>query len=287
MERASAFSPRAKDILTAVPAYHFISGLPRSGSTLLSAILRQNPRFYAGMSGPVAGIVAALTEQLSGRSEFSVFVDDRQRERLLRAVFESYYADETAEVVFDTNRDWCARLPLLSTLYPQAKVIACVRDMPWIIDSVEQLVRRNVFQPSSIFNFSAGGTVYSRAEAIAKGDGLVGHPYNALKQAYFSPEAAGRLLLLQYETLVNDPARAIRAVYDFIDETPFDHDFNRISFDAEAFDRRTGTPGLHDVRARVEARERPTVLPPDLFRRFENDAFWRDPVQHRPGIPVI
>jgi len=33
---------------------HFISGLPRSGSTLLSAILRQNPRFYAGMTSPVA-----------------------------------------------------------------------------------------------------------------------------------------------------------------------------------------------------------------------------------------
>ena len=31
---------------------HFISGLPRSGSTLLSAILRQNPRFYAAMSSP-------------------------------------------------------------------------------------------------------------------------------------------------------------------------------------------------------------------------------------------
>ncbi|MEM5734156.1 sulfotransferase, partial [Shewanella algae] len=34
--------------------FHFISGLPRSGSTLLSAILRQNPRFSAGMSSPVA-----------------------------------------------------------------------------------------------------------------------------------------------------------------------------------------------------------------------------------------
>jgi len=34
--------------------FHFISGLPRSGSTLLSAILRQNPRFYAGMTSPVA-----------------------------------------------------------------------------------------------------------------------------------------------------------------------------------------------------------------------------------------
>ncbi|MGA8585530.1 MAG: sulfotransferase [Roseiarcus sp.] len=31
---------------------HFISGLPRSGSTLLAALLRQNPRISAGMSSP-------------------------------------------------------------------------------------------------------------------------------------------------------------------------------------------------------------------------------------------
>ena len=39
---------------------HFISGLPRSGSTLLAALLRQNPRFHADMSGPMAGLFGAL-----------------------------------------------------------------------------------------------------------------------------------------------------------------------------------------------------------------------------------
>ena len=52
---------------------HFISGLPRSGSTLLSALLRQNPRFQAGMSGPLAGLFGALLGQMSARNEYSVF----------------------------------------------------------------------------------------------------------------------------------------------------------------------------------------------------------------------
>ena len=270
-----------------MPALHFISGLPRSGSTLLSAILSQNPRFQAGMSGPLAGLTTALLHNMSGQNEFSVFIDDAQRERLLRGLFENYYADSEASVVFDTNRDWCARLPLLKTLYPTAKVIACVRHMPWVIDSVEQLVRRNVLQPSSIFNYATGGSVYSRVDAIAKGDGLVGHAYNALREAYFGPDAPGRLLLLQYETLVSDPARAINAVYDFIGEPVFAHDFTRLAFDAGEFDRRAGTPGLHTIRSTVAAEQRQTVLPPDVFRRFENDAFWRDPANHRAGIAVI
>jgi sulfotransferase len=38
---------------------HFISDVPRSGSTLLTAILRQNPRFHVGMTSPVGGMYMA------------------------------------------------------------------------------------------------------------------------------------------------------------------------------------------------------------------------------------
>ena len=78
---------------------HFISGLPRSGSTLLAAVLRQNPRFEAGMSGPLAGLFGALVGQMSARNEYSVFIDDTKRERILRGLFDTFYADCKAEVM--------------------------------------------------------------------------------------------------------------------------------------------------------------------------------------------
>ncbi len=43
-----------------MPTFHFISGLPRSGSTLMGAVLKQNPRFHAGMSSPVASLFDTL-----------------------------------------------------------------------------------------------------------------------------------------------------------------------------------------------------------------------------------
>jgi len=188
--------------------------------------------------------------------------------------------------VFDTNRAWSARMGVLKTLLPQSRVIACVRDMPWVIDSIERLVQRNALQPSSIFNYTPGGTVYSRADGVANGDGLVGYPYNALKEAFFG-ESTGNLMLLQYETLVADPQAALAAVYDFIGEPGFAHDFERVEYDAVEFDRKAGTPGLHTVRPKVGAAPRETVLPPDLFRRFENDAFWRNPALNRRGVRVV
>ena len=174
----------------------------------------------------------------------------------------------------------------MAQLFPDAKVIACVRHVPWIIDSIERVIQRNAFSPSSIFNYSPGGTVYTRANGVAGTDGLLGYAYDALKGAFYS-EHADRLLLVQYETLATDPARALEAIYEFLGEPAFTHDTDHVDYDATAFDHRAGTPGLHTVRPRVAAIERNTILPPDLFRRFENDAFWRDPKLNPRGVRVV
>jgi sulfotransferase len=267
-------------------AIHFISGLPRSGSTLLAALLRQNPRFQAGMSGPLATLFGALLGQMSARNEYSVFIDDATRERILRGLFDNFYAESTAEVIFDTNRAWCAWMPAIARLFPDAKVIACVREVSWVVDSIERLVQRNVFSPSSIFNYSPGGTVYTRANGVVSQDGMVGAPYDALKQACYGAQR-DRLLLVQYETLASDPAKALDAIYSFIGEPTFQHDFDHVDYDVTEFDERAGTPGLHTVRGTVKAEPRETLLPPDLFQRFANDAFWRDPRRIPAGLNII
>ena len=265
---------------------HFISGLPRSGSTLLAALLRQNPRFEAGMSGPLAGLFGALLGEMSARNEFSVFIDDAKRQRILHGLFDNFYADCDADVIFDTSRAWCAWMPAVAQLFPDAKVVACVRELPWVIDSIERLIQRNVFSPSSIFNYNAGGTVYTRANGVAGQNGMVGAPFDSLKQACYGAQK-DRLMLVQYESLTTDPAKTMQAIYSFIGEPDFEHDFDHIDYDVTEFDERAGTPGLHTVGKAVKAQPRETLLPPDLFNRFVNDAFWRDPQNIPAGLHVV
>ena len=238
------------------------------------------------MSSPLASLFGALLGEMSARSEFSVFIDDDQRKRILRGLFDQFYADAPVDVVFDTSRAWCTRLPALVELFPRAKVIACVRDVPWIVDSIERLIRKNAFQPSSIFNYATGGTVYTRANGIAGADGMLGYAYDALKEAYFG-EHTDRLLLVQYETLTRDPAKALEAIYHFIGEPVFQHDPAHVEYDASDFDTKAGTPGLHAIRPRVHVNERTTVLPPELFARFANDAFWRDQKNNLRGVRIV
>jgi sulfotransferase len=268
---------------------HFISGLPRSGSTLLAALLGQNPRFHAGMTSPVGSLFSALLRQMSQENETAVFIDDDQRARLLRACFEAYYADIHPEkLVFDTNRQWTTKLPALVELFPDLRVICCVRNPAWIIDSIERLTRRNKFEPSKIFNFDTGGTVYSRAEGLSSGAGMLGFALNALREAVYG-EQSDRLLLVRYETLTTNPLGTLAAIYGFIDEPLFSHDPEHIEPDYAAmeFDARLGAPGLHEVASAVRAASRRTILPPDLFARFEADAFWQDPVKLPTTVRIV
>ncbi len=268
---------------------HFISGLPRAGSTLLAALLRQNPRFSAGMSSPVYNLFRSMLAETSARNEGAVFIDDDVRKRLLKAVFEAYYHVAAAEtVIFDTNRGWTTKLPALVELFPEAKLICCVRNPGWILDSIENLIRRNAFELSGIFNYDPGGTVYSRVEGLASAAGMYGFSLNALREAVYGPQS-DRLLLVRYETLVANPLGVLAAIYSFIGEDLYPHDANHIepSYEMIEFDQRLGTPGLHEVGRKVEARERRTVLPPDLFTRYERDAFWEDLKQLPTTVKLI
>jgi len=115
---------------------------------------------------------------------------------------------------------------------------------------------------------------------------MVGFAINALKEAYYGTHTRN-LMLLRYETPTARPAEAMKAVYDFIGEKPFQHDFNDVEFDADEFDTRLGTPGLHRVGRKVEAKSRTTILPLDIFRRYENDNFWNEPSLNLRGVRVV
>jgi len=266
---------------------HFISGLPRSGSTLLAAILRQNPRFHAAMASPVGGLVERMLEAMSEDNESSVFISPEQKRALILSIFSAYYHPQAdKEIIFDTNRLWCSKLPLIRELFPGAKVICCVRNIAWIMDSIELLIRRNAFDVSRLFNNPAErATVYSRTEVLSQGSRLVGYAYNALKEAFYSEESAS-LLLVDYDLLTIKPAKTMSLIYNFLGEEPFDHDFENVQYEEPEFDKKLKTQGLHQVRAKVEFKPRKTILPPDLFERLDGLSFWTDSTNSRASAIV-
>ena len=264
---------------------HFISGLPRSGSTLLAAILRQNPQFHAAISSPLAGLLTAQIKCMS-LHEAAQFISDEQRLRILRAIVDSYYWDlSDKKVIFDTNRTWCAVLPAIVQLFPQARVICCVRSPAWIVDSIERLVQRNALLATKMFGKGDEiGNVYSRFDALLK-TGILGGPMKNLRQAWFS-EHADRLIVIRYDSLVARPGEIIGKLYTLLGLDPFKHDFEHVEYDEPEFDARLNMPGLHKVSGRVEARPRQTILPLELFKQNHVE-FWNLEGQNPRGVVVL
>jgi sulfotransferase len=264
---------------------HFISGLPRSGSTLLAALLRQNPQFHAGMSSPVGHLVNQMREAMSN-NENAVLISDEQKQDILTGLFKSYYRAQLAagQTIFDTNRVWCSQLPLLHSLFPEARVICCVRNPAWIMDSLERLVRRNALNVSAMFNHRGEtATVYSRTEALGRGDRFVGFAYDALREAFYG-DLSHKLLLVDYDLFTQKPQQAMSLIYQFLDLPAFEHDFEQVDYAEPKFDAALNTPDLHTVRRKVEFVPRPTILPPDLFERYSQLAFWQHPTASRASV---
>jgi len=267
---------------------HFISGLPRSGSTLLSAVLRQNPRFHASMTSPLAALWSALLPKMSGASEFVSFFDDERRQAILRGVLQGYYQHlQSDQVIFDTNRTWTGKTALLKTLYPDSKIICCVREVPWIIDSIERMLRKNPLQTSRLMNFQPGSSVYARVEILMNSEsGLIGMAWSTLREAWFS-EHASRLIVINYDQFTAQPKATIGRLYEALGETPFDHDFDHVTYDEPDYDADLGMPGMHKVREKVEPEKREPCIPPDIFAKYADTNFWLKPELNRRGVIVL
>jgi sulfotransferase len=253
---------------------HFIAGLPRSGSTLLSAILRQNPAIHAAMSSPVEHIFSSTLLSMSGRNQFARFISDTQRERILRTIFDAYYTDISNGWIFDTNRNWPSRLPALMRLFPDAKIICCVRDLVAVVNSFEHLVAANPFTVSRMFGWDAHKTVYSRFERLMAPDGSIGRSLNALREGH-SSVYGDRLHFVEYDDLATNPREVISSIYEAVGLPAFEHKFNSVSYQEQGFDQDLNLRTMHTVRPMVAPLVRPLILPEDLVARLRGKEFWR------------
>jgi sulfotransferase len=266
---------------------HFISGLPRSGSTLLSALLRQNPRFHAGVTSPVGTLCNVLQQQMSANAEHSMFLDTGTQSRLLRGIFNSYYEGNSREVIFDTNRSWTGRLPLLAQLWPKARVICCVRDVTSILDSLERVFASNPVRISRVLNSKSSGSVYARVEGLMNSQfGLVGLAWSTLREAWFG-QFSDRLIVVPYNHLTKEPQKVLSSLYTILEEPSFQHDIENVRYEEAEFDAQIGLPGLHTVRSKVEYAERPYILPPDLVAKYAELSFWDRPALNYRGVRIL
>lgn len=250
--------------------YYFISGLPRSGSTLLSAILKQNPNFYSGISSSLYPLCSSTIETLS-MVEDGMILSPKKINNILLGLFDSYYKDESEEIIFDTNRLWTSKLDMLSGIFLDTKIICCVRNICWILDSFERIMSKNYYRSSSIIREKNKDNVFNRCDDMMDHNtGVVGKPFISLIEGYSKyPEL---IHFVEYENFCKHPEDNMKKIYKFLKIPYFKHTYDNLIYHNNEIDKIISLDNLHTIKSKVLFEKRKTILPKEIWGKYSKEA---------------
>ena len=254
---------------------HFLSGIPRSGSTVLAAILNQNPQTHVSTT---SGLVHAL-DGLANTWHSAGLLNENDKDRTklaqtMRGMIDAFYEDTNKPVVIDKSRGWpIAQImgAMTQVLNRPPRIIATVRSVP---DCAASFIR--IVKPENLDEFMASGQLMDHLKAA----------YISLQNGYLAvPE---NFLFVEYEDLLADPKAQLARVHAFLDLPPFDYDFNNIdgSSVAEDDEQLHGTVGMHDVKPVLapQHKQDPRDLLKHHYTSFCQPEFWLDKPRTIPEL---
>ena len=95
--------------------YFFLSGLPRAGGTLLSALLNQHPDIHSGPDSPLAALMSWNLKVLDNNEQNLMYPKEGVDERIIKSVANAYYEDVSEQYIFENGgRDYLLKINGLS-----------------------------------------------------------------------------------------------------------------------------------------------------------------------------
>lgn len=258
---------------------HFVSGLPRSGSTLLANILMQNPEFHVSPTSGVLDVMFLVRNSWNKIIEFQANPDDEARKRVIAGVLNSFYSNIEKKVIFDRSRSWVAHLEMAEmVLGRKAKVLVPVRDLRDVLASFEKLQRQTsatMQSPHEEQQYLDFQDMTNRVNFWGMKTQPVGLAYVRIKDAV-ARGFQDRMHFVPYEKLTAKPRETMEGIYDFLEIPYFKHNFSKVEQKIFEDDRVHGFTGLHKIREKVEPQEPqwPKILTEDLAKNFANLDFW-------------
>lgn len=255
-----------------------ISGLPRSGSTLLANLLNQNPNFFVSPTSGLIDLVLAVRQQWDTIPSFKTSPDDKRKNATLKGLINSFYSNESDKVVFDRSRAWPHLSELLIELNGSVKIIACVRDIRDILASWEKLWRSNQLRHDNLSDEDRAqcATIKGRVEYWMRQDQTTGLAYNWLKDAIHRGFSKN-ILLVDYDDLTTNTTSTIKSIYDFVGCEYYTHNTNNITQTIFENDFQHGFIDLHTIKNKIikNSGQWKSVLGAD-FESLNNLNFWKN-----------
>lgn len=237
----------------------FLAGLPRTGSSLLTAILSQNPDF---LSEGTSGLLSLIknVEVIFDRNESLAHALQNTNRRYVQENFTNfvphfYYGERSAKYIIDKNRHWCHPFAIESIkkyITENPKIIVMLRPIKEIAESIYYIAKEND-DISQAYAWMYGG------------DPLI-TPLEALKASLELNKE--NFLFITYDQLVLETNKTLDRIYSFLEVERFPHELDEIdSTNVQEGDYHL--LGLHEIRETIGKRDKNVELPEDLLNRAQ------------------
>jgi hypothetical protein len=122
----------------------FLSGLPRSGSTLLGSIMGQNPDFTVTPTSPFLDLLCFTNQAFDAIDQKYTYNKEKITDNVYRGIVSSYYKHIETKYVLDKHRGHPKNIvPIKKYIDPDPKIICVVRPIAEVICSYIQLIGKN------------------------------------------------------------------------------------------------------------------------------------------------
>jgi len=227
----------------------FISGLPRSGSSLFSNIMSQNPELFLSGNSPICQIVSDTLDSCNIYAQEQLFANRRYNfdHEMVDKIIETYYKDVKQNIIFDKCRSWTVEdnFKIIKKYIDQdPKIIVFVRRVEDIVKSLINIE----FVPKKI---SEDDLFITNSEPLMRS--LAG-------VLYVKENNKDNVLIINYDDFIGSPEKTIREVYKFLGLDYFNHYYENIIDNNFEDDSIYGIEGMHKINSVVEKRNYSVIM---------------------------
>jgi sulfotransferase len=265
--------------------FYFMSGLPRSGSTLLTALLNQNPEIHASTNSPLLDTIHYTEEYLLYKSEqYKAHPKPECARNVLASIAPNYYFNTSQNIIVDKSRGWVNQIQHIQDyITSEPKIICPVRSIPDIISSFLNLIyhsKTTSFIDEGLIANNLEISNDNRADYLMSPQGIIGQSYHALAEA-FRKGNDKHLLLVEYDDLVQNPQQELNRIYDFLQLPRFTHTFENVKPKFDENDDVYKLENMHTVRSKVEKihRDNSKFLSDYVINKYKHMEFWKKGTQ--------
>jgi sulfotransferase len=254
--------------------YFFMGGLPRSGSTLLTAILNQHPDIYASPMSPLLNMYWKLSEAIYDTEISRSGLRSESSQTTLNSLADVYYSDIDKPIVIDKSRAWGTpgNQHIAEVFNKNPKTILILRPILEILSSFLRLAENN---PDNFIDTSLRESDFFvkyyrdindvRCDWLMRPNGDIDKSLLAIATLIKNPNNCH---IVWYDDLVKQPQKCLSGIYQFLEIEDFKHSFNNIKQldkhkDVEAF----GIKNLHTIKSSIQpSKTKPELVLSDYSR---------------------